>query len=161
ERSSTTVVDAYVRPRVSTYLRRLATSLAGRGFGGEFLITRSGGGAMLFDEAEKRPFETIMSGPVAGAVGAAELCASLGIGEAITADLGGTSFDTSLILDGRPRVTYEGRVVGMPLQTPWVDVRSIGAGGGSIAQIDAGGLLRVGPGSAGAEPGPACYGRGG
>ena len=79
----------------------------------------------------------------------------------ITADVGGTSFDTCLIADGRPQVMYEGNVVGMPVQTPWVDVRSIGAGGGSIAYVDVGGLLRVGPRQRGSRPGPACYGRGG
>jgi N-methylhydantoinase A len=161
ERSSTTVVDAYVRPIVSGYLRRLESDLGSAGFEGDCLVTRSGGGSMLFSEAEARPFETVMSGPVAGAVGSAELCAALGITEAITADVGGTSFDTCLIVDGRPQVKYEGKVAGMPLQTPWVDVRSIGAGGGSIAYIDEGGLLVVGPRSAGAMPGPICYGRGG
>jgi N-methylhydantoinase A len=161
ERNSTTVVDAYVRPRVSTYLRRLESTLNEHGFRGECLVTRSGGGAMAFAEAEERPFETIMSGPVAGAVGAGELCRRLGIDEAITADVGGTSFDTCLIVGGRPQVKYEGKVVGMPIQSPWVDVRSIGAGGGSIARVDAGGLLRVGPESAGAMPGPVCYRRGG
>ena len=160
ERSSTTVVDAYVRPRVSTYLQRLEDTLRGQGFDGNFLITRSGGGAMTFREAGERPFETIMSGPVAGAVGCGELCRELGIDQAITADVGGTSFDTCLIVDGRPQVKYEGNVVGMPIQSPWVDVRSIGAGGGSVAHLDAG-LLRVGPRSAGADPGPVCYGRGG
>jgi N-methylhydantoinase A len=161
ERSSTTVVDAYVRPRVSSYLRRLEATLNDRGFEGDCLVTRSGGGAMRFTEAGERPFETIMSGPVAGAVGAGELCRSLGIDQGITADVGGTSFDTCLILDGRPQVKYEGKVVEMPLQSPWVDVRSIGAGGGSIAYVDEGGLLRVGPRSAGAVPGPVCYRRGG
>src|SRR5207237_7498095 len=104
---------------------------------------------------------TILSGPVAGAQGAAALVRELGLAEAIGADVGGTSFDTCLIVDGRPQVLYEGRVIGLPLQTSWVDVRSIGAGGGSIAYVDVGGLLRVGPRSAGARPGPACYGRGG
>ena len=160
ERSSTTVVDAYVRPRVSNYLQRLEDTLRGQGFDGSFLITRSGGGAMTFAEAEARPFETIMSGPVAGAVGCGELCRDLGIEHAIGADVGGTSFDTCLIVDGRPQIKYEGNVVGMPIQSPWVDVRSIGAGGGSVAHLDAG-LLRVGPRSAGADPGPVCYGRGG
>jgi N-methylhydantoinase A len=161
ERSTTTVVDAYVRPRVSSYLRRLEDGLGRRGFTGECLVTRSGGGAMRFSEAGERPFETIMSGPVAGAVGAGELCRTLGITHGITADVGGTSFDTCLIVDGRPQVKYEGKVVELPLQSPWVDVRSIGAGGGSIAHVDAGGLLRVGPQSAGAVPGPVCYRRGG
>ncbi len=161
ERTTTTVIDAYVRPRMATYLSRLDEQLAGAGFRGSLLVTRSGGGAMTFREAEERPFETILSGPVAGAEGAAELARSLELGELITADVGGTSFDTCLITAGRPQMMYEGSVVGLPVQTPWVDVRSIGAGGGSLAYVDVGGLLRVGPGSAGADPGPACYGRGG
>jgi N-methylhydantoinase A len=161
ERTCTTIIDAYVRPRMATYLRRLEERLAGAGFGGELLVTRSGGGAMTFTEAEARPFETILSGPVAGAEGAAELARNLQLGDVITADVGGTSFDTCLITGGRPQIMYEGKVVGLPVQTPWVDVRSIGAGGGSIAYVDVGGLLRVGPQSAGADPGPACYCRGG
>jgi N-methylhydantoinase A len=161
ERTSTTVIDAYVRPRMTAYLARLEERLREAGFAGTLLVTRSGGGSMTFAEAERRPFETILSGPVAGAEGAAELARSLDLGDVITADVGGTSFDTCLISGGRPQVTYEGRVDGMPVQTPWIDVRSIGAGGGSIAYVDVGGLLRVGPRSAGAEPGPAAYARGG
>ena len=161
ERTTTTVIDAFVRPRMIHYLRRLDEELAKTGFSGRLLITRSGGGSMTFAEAEERPFETIMSGPVAGAEGAGELARSLGIDNLITADVGGTSFDTCLVSGGRPQLMYEGMVVGLPVQTPWVDVRSIGAGGGSIAYIDVGGLLQVGPQSAGADPGPASYGRGG
>ena len=160
ERASTTVVDAYVRPAVAGYLERLEAGLRQEAFAGECLITTSAGGCLSFAEARSRPFETAMSGPVAGAVGASKLCAELGLALAITADVGGTSFDTCLLVDGRPRVKYEGEVVGMPLQTPWVDVRSVGAGGGSIASADRG-LLNVGPRSAGAHPGPVCYGRGG
>ena len=118
------------------------------------MIMRSGGGAMTFAEAADRPFETILSGPVAGARAVAELARALGLRHAISADVGGTSFDTCLIDDGRPPVLYQGEVVGLPIQTPWIDVRSIGAGGGSIAYVDSGGLLRVGPQSAGADPGP-------
>ena len=161
ERTTTTVIDAFVRGRMAHYLERLEDALGDRGFAGGSLVTRSGGGAMTFDEAAERPFETIMSGPVAGAEGASELARAFGFEQVITADVGGTSFDTCLISDGRPTTLYEGEVVGLPVQTPWVDVRSIGAGGGSIAYVDEGGLLRVGPRSAGAEPGPACYGRGG
>jgi len=161
ERTSTTVIDAFVRGRMSGYLGRLERRLRDIGFGGTLLITRSGGGSMTFAEAEERPFETIMSGPVAGAEGSAELTRHHGLGDLITADVGGTSFDTCLITDGRPTVMYEGNVDGMPVQTPWVDVRSIGAGGGSIAFVDVGGLLQVGPRSAGADPGPASYGKGG
>jgi N-methylhydantoinase A len=161
ERTCTTVIDAAVRPKMASYLARLEGRLRDVGFRGDLLVMRSGGGAMTFREAEARPFETILSGPVAGAEGAAELARTYGLGDVITADVGGTSFDTCLIQDGRPHVLYEGRVLGMPVQTDWVDVRSIGAGGGSIAHVDVGGLLRVGPRSAGADPGPACYGRGG
>lgn len=160
ERTSTTVIDAYVRPRVSRYLRNLGDSLHQASFNGDTFVTRSGGGSLPFTEGEDRPFETVMSGPVAGAAGAAELCRILRLPLAVTADVGGTTFDTCMIVDGEAIVKYEGRVAGMPLQTTWVDVRSIGAGGGSIAYQDAG-MLHVGPRSAGADPGPVCYGRGG
>ena len=161
ERTCTTVIDAFVRPRMASYLERLGTRLTDGGFEGTMLVTRCGGGSLTFEEAEERPFETILSGPVAGAEGAAELARRLDLGHVVTADVGGTSFDTSLIVGGRAHVVNEGRVVGLPVQTPWVDVRSIGAGGGSIIYVDVGGLLRVGPQSAGADPGPAAYGRGG
>ena len=160
ERTSTTVIDAYVRPRIVRYLQNLEGALADAGFRGTGLVTRCGGGSLTFAEAERRPFETIMSGPVAGVVGAAVVARTLDLPIAITADVGGTSFDTSLIIDGQPRVQHEGEIASLPIQTSWVDVRSIGAGGGSIAFADSG-LLRVGPRSAGASPGPVCYGRGG
>jgi N-methylhydantoinase A len=161
ERTCTTVIDAYVRRQVSAYLRRLDDGLASAGFDGLKLITRSGGGAMTFAEAQARPFETILSGPVAGAEGASVLARDMDLNAVVTADVGGTSFDTALIVAGRPHKLYEGVVNGLPVQAPWIDVRSIGAGGGSIAYVDTGGLLRVGPRSAGAVPGPACYGAGG
>ena len=161
ERTSTAVIDAYVREHTVSYLNHLETYLAALGFAGVPLITRSGGGSMRFAEAGVRPFETIMSGPVAGVEGASELVRRCDLGNLITADVGGTSFDTALIIDGQPQVTYEGAIIGMPVQSAWVDVRSIGAGGGSIAAIDRGCLLHVGPESAGADPGPASYGRGG
>ena len=161
ERTTTTIIDAFVKARMSNYLDTLKNSLNDIGFKGSFLLTRSGSGSMTFDEASERPFETIMSGPVAGAEGAGELSRKLKNTNMVTADVGGTSFDTCLILDGRPQIQFEGKIVGLPLQSPWVDVRSIGAGGGSIAYLDDGGLLRSGPQSAGAVPGPACYERGG
>lgn len=161
ERTSTVVIDAFVRTRMSDYLTRLEQGLRERGFAGECLITRSGGGCMGFDEARQRSFETINSGPVAGAQGAAELSRAFDLGDLVAADVGGTSFDTTLIQDGRPPLLYSGEIAGMPVQSSWVDVRSIGSGGGSIAHVDVGGLLQVGPESAGAAPGPACYGRGG
>ena len=155
ERTTTTVIDAFVRGRTTRYLRRLGSRLTELGLQGNLLVTRSEGGSMTFAEAEDRPFETIMSGPVAGVEGAAELSRNAGIDALITADVGGTSFDIAVVLNGRAQLMYEGKIVGLPVQTPWVDVRSIGAGGGSIAYVDAGGLLRVGPQSAGAQPGPA------
>lgn len=161
ERTSTTCIDAFVRGRMANYLRRLDGKLRELGFKGTSLITRSGSGSMTFAEAEDRPFETIMSGPVGGAQGASELAKMLGIKQLVTADVGGTSFDTALVIDTKPQVLFEGMIDNMPIQSPWVDVRSIGSGGGSIAHIDVGGLMRVGPRSAGAVPGPACYGKGG
>ncbi len=161
ERTTTTVIDAFVRGRMNSYLGRLEAGLRERGFRGQCLIMRSGGGAMTFEEAVERSVETILSGPVAGARAVAELAGDLALDHAVAADVGGTSFDTCLIDHGRAPVLYEGTVRGLPIQTPWIDVRSIGSGGGSIAHVDAGGLLRVGPHSAGADPGPAAYGRGG
>ena len=161
ERTTTTVIDAFVKTRISNYLNTLKKEMNTIGFNGGYLVTRSGSGSMTFDEAEDRPFETIMSGPVAGAEGAGELSRKLNNINMVTADVGGTSFDTCLIINGRPQIQYEGTIVGLPVQSPWVDVRSIGAGGGSIAYLDNGGLLRSGPQSSGAVPGPACYSRGG
>src|SRR5262249_17370606 len=122
ERSTTTVVDAYIRPSTARYLSGLLRGLAGIGFGGDVLVTRRGGGAISAEEWAAGPCEAIQSGPVAGAEGAAELCRARGWQLAITADVGGTSFDTALILGGRPQVKHEGQIVGLPLQTPWVDV---------------------------------------
>ena len=161
ERTSTTAIDAYIRPLMSTYLSDLESELSAAGLAGDCLITRSGGGALPFADAVRRPFETAISGPVGGAVGAAKLCSLRGVKQAITADVGGTSFDTCLIMDGQPHTKYEGSVDGMPVRSPWIDVRSVGAGGGSLAFVDAGGRLRVGPESSGAVPGPVCYSRGG
>ncbi|MEX0273501.1 MAG: hydantoinase/oxoprolinase family protein [Flavobacteriaceae bacterium] len=161
ERTTTTVIDAFVSGRMGNYLDNIDQKLREIGFKGLPLITKSGGGAMTFKDATGSLSQTVMSGPVAGAEGAAELSRELGLGNLITADVGGTSFDTCVVVNGRPKLMYEGEIIGMPVQMPWVDVRSIGAGGGSIAYIDKGGLLKVGPESAGADPGPACYGRGG
>ena len=133
ERTTTTVIDAFVKARMSNYLNTLKQNLNDLGYNGAFLVTRSGSGSMTFDEAEDRPFETIMSGPVAGAEGAGELSRKLNNINMVSADVGGTSFDTCLITNGRPHIQFEGKIVGLPVQSPWVDVRSIGAGGGSIA----------------------------
>ncbi|WP_424531910.1 hydantoinase/oxoprolinase family protein [Sphaerisporangium viridialbum] len=161
ERTTTTVVDAFVRRRMGPYLHNLDRELHRRGFSGRLLVTRSGGGAFTLAEAAARPFETILSGPVAGAAATARVARALGIRSAVVADVGGTSFDTALIEDARLPLLFQGEVEGLPLQSPWADVRSVGAGGGSVAYVDVGGLLRVGPRSAGAVPGPACYQRGG
>ena len=161
ERTSTATIDGYVRPRIAHYLRRLGERVRATGFGGEMLVTTSGGGAMSLGEADERPVEMLMSGPAAGAVAAAAVSRDLGVDLAIGADVGGTSFDTTLVRNGAPTLKYEGDIGGFPVQTPWIDVRSIGAGGGSIAYVDDFGLLRVGPRSAGSSPGPACYERGG
>jgi N-methylhydantoinase A len=160
QRTSTAVIDAYIRRDTGRYARSLDEGLKRQGFAGQFAVMRSGGGTMPGEELATRPVEAIQSGPVAGAEGGAEIARALGWPVAVTADVGGTSFDTALILDGQPIVKHEGEIEGWPVQTQWVDVHSIGSGGGSIAYLDAG-RLRVGPRSAGAAPGPACYGRGG
>lgn len=161
ERTSTAVVNGFIRPHVSAYLERLESGLSEAGFDGQSLITRSGGGSLSFVEGQRRPFETLLSGPVAGVEGACFLGTRSGHERVITADVGGTSFDTAFILGGKPQIKNQGEIIGLPIQSPWVDVRSIGAGGGSIAHIGTGGLLHVGPRSAGSDPGPACYGNGG
>jgi N-methylhydantoinase A len=161
ERTSTVVINAYIQPKISAYLSELEQGLQGRGVAAELHLMRSGGGTMGFGEAEQRPFEAIVSGPVAGAEAAAHIARALDLEAAISADVGGTSFDTCLVLGGRTPLLNEGTVGGLPVQSSWVDVRAIGAGGGSIVRLDRGGLLRVGPESAGSSPGPAAYGRGG
>jgi len=161
ERTCTTVIDAYIRPRVGRHARRLEQRLDDAGFEGAKLIARSGGGAMTFDEALERPFESLLSGPVGGVEATISLGQALGLDKLVAADVGGTSFDACIVSGGTAPQLFEGRVADMPVQAPWIDVRSVGAGGGSIAAIDQGGLLQVGPASAGAQPGPACYGRGG
>ena len=160
QRTSTAVIDAYIRRDTARYAVSLDEGLRNAGFRGQFAVMRSGGGTMPGEELVTRPVEAIQSGPVAGAEGGAEIARALDWPLAVTADVGGTSFDTALLVDGRPIVKHEGEIVGWPIQTQWVDVHSIGSGGGSIAYLDAG-RLRVGPRSAGADPGPACYGRGG
>lgn len=161
ERTSTTVIDAFVRGRIVADLGHVERRLRGAGFDGELMVPRSGGGSMSFAEAGARPFEVIQSGPVGGAEGAGHLARMLDLGDVITADVGGTSFDTCVVQGGSLPLLYQGSVTNLPVLCPWVDVRSIGAGGGSIVSVDAGGLIQVGPRSAGAVPGPACYGRGG
>jgi N-methylhydantoinase A len=160
ERTSTTVLDAYIRPIFERYVDRLESALAEEGFAGRFLIMRSGGGAMTSEAAKLSPTATILSGPAGGIVGAAFLAEVLGRDDLLTFDIGGTSLDTCVIERGVGVAAYEARLEHYPLLIPTFDIRTIGAGGGSIAWIDEG-LLQVGPQSAGADPGPIAYGRGG
>jgi N-methylhydantoinase A len=160
ERTSTTVLDAYIRPIFERYVDRLESGLRDRGFGGRFLIMRSGGGAMTSHAAKQSPTFTILSGPAGGIVGASFLAELLGRDDLLSFDIGGTSLDTCVIERGNAVAAFEAKLEHYPLLIPIYDIRTIGAGGGSIAWIDEG-LLRVGPRSAGAVPGPICYGQGG
>ncbi len=161
ERTSTAVLDAYIKPIVRRYLRSLEDQLAEGGFTGRFLMTRSGGGAMTATSAREQPVNLILSGPAGGVIGAAAFSRLIDQPNLITIDMGGTSLDASLILDCEP-VLYRGaEFEQLPINTPSLYIHTIGAGGGSIAWLDAAGALQVGPQSAGAMPGPASYGRGG
>jgi N-methylhydantoinase A len=160
ERASTTAADAYLGPTTARYLRALAGSAAGAGLP-EPLVMRSSGGVASIEAAASHPALVLVSGPAGGVVGAARIAAEAGFSDAIAFDMGGTSTDVCLITGGVAERTSERHVAGLPIRLPTVDVHTVGAGGGSIARVDAGGALRVGPESAGAEPGPACYGRGG
>jgi N-methylhydantoinase A len=161
ERTSTAVLDAYIKPIVRRYLQSLEGDLADGGFDGRFLMTRSGGGAMTAAAAREQPVNLILSGPAGGVVGAAALSREIGTPNLITIDMGGTSLDASLVIDSEA-VLYQGaEFEEMPINTPSLYIHTIGAGGGSIAWLDGAGALQVGPQSAGASPGPASYGRGG
>ncbi|RMF79857.1 MAG: hydantoinase/oxoprolinase family protein, partial [Chloroflexi bacterium] len=161
ERTSTSVIDAYVKPITRTYLERLNNELRDSGFDGHFLMTRSGGGAMTLDTAKEQPVHLVLSGPAGGVIGAAYLGGLIGQPNLLTIDMGGTSLDSSLISDGKVTIENQQRFEGLPMSIPTIDIHTIGSGGGSIAWIDEGGHLQVGPKSAGADPGPACYNRGG
>ena len=161
ERTSTAVLDAYIKPIVRRYLAALQNELAERGFDGRFLMTRSGGGSMVADVAKEKPVNLILSGPAGGVIGAAEFARLTGRPNLITIDMGGTSLDASLIID-EEAVLYQGaEFEGLPINSPSLYIHTIGAGGGSIAWIDEAGALQVGPQSAGAVPGPASYMKGG
>jgi N-methylhydantoinase A len=160
ERASTTAIDAYLAPLVSRYLEALGEAGAAAGFP-EPLVMRSSGGLATLAEAAAHPAVALVSGPAAGVVGAARVARAAGVANAISLDMGGTSTDVCLIEEGEAGRSSEREVGGLPLRLPMVDLQTVGAGGGSIVWRDSGGALRVGPESAGAEPGPACYGRGG
>lgn len=160
ERTSSAVLDAYTGPVVRRYLERLESELRGRGLEATLHVMQSSGGIVTAASAREMTLHTLLSGPVGGAMGGVALARLLERPNLICVDMGGTSFDISLILDGRADVTNEAELEGFPVMMPVVNIHTIGAGGGSVAYSEAGGL-RVGPESAGADPGPACYGRGG
>ena len=155
ERASTTVINAYVSPVMDGYLSRLEAALGDT----TLRLMHSAGGTISPETARKRAADLVLSGPAGGVVAASALAVSLGIEGVISLDMGGTSTDVALI-DGEPRVTRSTRINGLPVALPMIDILTIGAGGGSIAELDRVGVLKVGPRSAGADPGPACYGRG-
>jgi N-methylhydantoinase A len=169
ERAMTTLVDAFVKPQVRDYIssaeRHLAQALHGEQQANPnsapFLIMKSNGGVIAAQEVERQPITTILSGPAAGALGASFIARAAGFPDAITLDGGGTSTDVCLIDQGQPRLTTEGKIGRFPVKTPMIDIITVGTGGGSIAWIGPDGGLRVGPRSAGADPGPICYGKGG
>ncbi|GGM02076.1 hydantoinase/oxoprolinase family protein [Nakamurella endophytica] len=160
ERTSSAVVESYTGPIVRRYLLELEDRLRSDGLGVPLHVMQSSGGILTAESARARPLQTLLSGPVGGAIACAELSRQSGRRNLIGVDMGGTSFDVSLIVDGEPDVSAEAQLEGLPMLMSVVNIHTVGAGGGSVAWSEAGGL-RVGPRSAGARPGPACYGRGG
>ena len=161
ERTSTTVLNAYVGPRMAEYFDRLDARIGELGITVSPLTIHSNGGLLSIDTAKRLPVTTCLSGPAAGVIGATVVGADAGFPDLVTFDVGGTSTDVSLVAGGRPRFTSGREVAGHPVKLPMIDIHVIGAGGGSIAAIDDAGALKVGPRSAGAQPGPVAYGRGG
>jgi len=161
ERATVTVLNAYIRPKVSGYLESLKRNLAEMGLRVEPLVTKSNGGVMPVTNAQATPVDSLLSGPASGVVGAIQAAGLSGFRDLLTLDIGGTSADIAVVRAGEPTYSREEHVGDFPLIMPAVAISSIGAGGGSIARIDTSGLLKVGPASAGANPGPACYARGG
>ena len=160
ERMSTAVVNAYLGPVMRTYIRRLADRLAALGLRVAPQLTQSNGGVIGFEQAARLPVRTVLSGPSTGVVAAQAVGTMAGFPDLITFDMGGTSTDVALLQNGLCRLTNEALVHGYPIKAPMLDIHTVGAGGGSIAYVDNGGLLKVGPRSAGAFPGPVCYGKG-
>ena len=160
ERLSTAVVNAYLGPVMRTYINRLAERLTALGLRAAPNLTQSNGGVIGFEQAAKLPVRTILSGPSTGVVAAQAVGRLAGFPDLITFDMGGTSTDVALLQGGACRLASEATVHGYPIKAPMLDIHTVGAGGGSIATVDSGGLLKVGPRSAGAFPGPACYGKG-
>jgi N-methylhydantoinase A len=161
ERASTTALNGYLQPVVASYLGKLDAALATEGYAGSFHVVQSNGGVMSAASARRFPIRTALSGPAAGVIAASAIAIAAGIPDIVTADLGGTSFDVSLVADGQPTLAAQTTIdFGLVVRTPMIEIATIGAGGGSIAHVDAGGLLAVGPESAGSRPGPVCYGQG-
>ena len=161
ERTSTATLNAYLQPVVANYLERLQAALRGDGFGGDVLIVQSNGGVMSVDTARRVPVRTALSGPAAGVIAAAHIAGSAGYPNIVTCDMGGTSFDVSLVVGGQTELSPQTSIdFGMVVRQPMIEITTIGAGGGSIAWVDRGGLLQIGPESAGSDPGPVCYGLG-
>lgn len=161
ERMSTTVTNAYVMPIVEAYLQKILTNIKQQGVKSDLHIMQSNGGVMTSETARQKSVHTILSGPAAGVLGGLRIAKMIGIENIITIDMGGTSFDVSLAFRGTPSFATESDIDGHVIKVPMIDIKTLGAGGGSIAWVDAGGALQVGPESAGADPGPACYCRGG
>ncbi|MEM8729879.1 MAG: hydantoinase/oxoprolinase family protein [Pseudomonadota bacterium] len=161
ERFSTTALNAYLQPEVSGYMHRLETALTSGGFEGEFMIVQSNGGVMDVGTACRLPVRTALSGPAAGVIAAGYIAQTAGFDNVITGDMGGTSFDVSLIAEGQTMLALQTSIdFGMVVRNPMIEITTIGAGGGSIAWVDKGGLLNIGPESAGSNPGPVAYGLG-
>ena len=161
ERTSTTALNAYLQPVVGSYLGKLDQALAQEKFSGRFHIVQSNGGVMSTATARRLPVRTALSGPAAGVIAAAAIAKAAGFPDVITGDLGGTSFDVSIVVDGETALAAQTTIdFGLVIRTPMIEITTIGAGGGSIAHVDAGRLLQVGPESAGSRPGPVAYGQG-
>ncbi|MET8800628.1 hydantoinase/oxoprolinase family protein [Nocardia sp. NPDC004568] len=161
ERHSTTALNAFVGPKLQNYLANIKRQLADRGFGGTLLIVQSNGGVMSPEIASEMAVNALMSGPAAAPEAALQYARRHGSEDVITVDMGGTSFDVALVRGGAPLLTSDSEIGGYRVALPMLDIHTVGAGGGSLVWVDSGGILRVGPQSATATPGPACYGRGG
>ena len=161
ERFSTTALNAYVAPRMSSYLDDLASNLSAKGLTVKPEVMSSSGGSWPLSEMARLPVNSMLSGPAGGVIGAVEFARTIGMNDIITYDMGGTSTDTCLIRNGRYALTNDGMLGGLPNRAPAIEINTVGAGGGSLAYLGDGGFLHVGPRSAGALPGPACYGHGG
>jgi len=161
ERASTTALSAYVQPVMDRYISRFTQRLEASEFRGRFSVMQSNGGKLPAQAMRANAVTALLSGPAAGVMGAARQVSRSGYRNLITLDMGGTSTDVCVVVDGKPQLTNEFSIDGLPVRIPVLDINTVGAGGGSIIWIDEGGMLRVGPRSAGAEPGPACYGKGG